>query len=67
MDNFEIIKSLSKTSEFNTGQIEELLLRLKSNLKIDSTDNDHLEIRAKISNRHEFADAQADCNFSSCF
>lgn len=66
MDNLKIIESLSKTSAFNENLTKELILQLKHNINLDFTSNDHLNIREKISNRQEFADAQADNNFKYC-
>lgn len=62
MENFQLIESLAHLSAFNESEAKALILKLKTNLNIDSID-DHLEIRSKLAIQNTFPDAQADSGF----
>ena len=65
MNNYQIIESLAKTSNFNSNHSKVFLDELVKNLGIDANHHDHLEIRAKIANRTNFVDAQEVSSFGS--
>lgn len=60
MENYKIIESLAGLSIYEDNKILDLINGLKSNLNIFHKSLDHQTIRERISNKTEFADAQAD-------
>ena len=63
MDNFQLIEALSNTSTFDEIKAKGLLCKLINNLNLADRSVEHLEIRNKLSARHQFPDAQADFTY----